>query len=122
MPHPVDDLPPLKETMQAHGIWAKKSLGQHFLLDQNLTDKIARFAGDMSQHTVIEVGPGPGGLTRSILRHQPKQLIAIEKDDSCLGILRELEALSDGQFSLVQQDALTQTPQTLGEPPFIIIF
>jgi len=115
----LDSLPSLRDSLQEHGLWAKKSLGQHFLLDQNLTDKIVRCAGELSEHAVIEIGPGPGGLTRSILRHHPKQLIAIEKDRTCRPILEELQQAAP--FQLIEADALTIKPQTLGNAPYIII-
>ncbi|RUY51756.1 16S rRNA (adenine(1518)-N(6)/adenine(1519)-N(6))-dimethyltransferase, partial [Mesorhizobium sp. M7A.F.Ca.CA.001.13.2.1] len=80
----IDGLPPLREVIERHGLQAKKALGQNFLLDLNLTGKIARTAGDLSDATVIEVGPGPGGLTRALLANGARQVIAIERDERCL--------------------------------------
>jgi 16S rRNA (adenine1518-N6/adenine1519-N6)-dimethyltransferase len=77
----IDNLPPLREVIATHGLQAKKQLGQNFLLDLNLTSRIARTAGDLEGVTVIEVGPGPGGLTRAILAAGAKKVIAIERDD-----------------------------------------
>ena len=91
----IDGLPPLRDVIERHGLQAKKALGQNFLLDLNLTGKIARTAGDLSQTTVIEVGPGPGGLTRALLMHGARRVIAIERDERCLAALAEVsDALS----------------------------
>ncbi len=76
----IDDLPPLREVIAAHNLYAKKSLGQNFLLDLNLTAKIARLAGDLRGCDVLEVGPGPGGLTRGLLAEGARRVLAIEKD------------------------------------------
>ena len=86
----VDGLPPLREVIERHGLAAKKSLGQNFLLDLNLTGKIARTAGDLTRHTIIEVGPGPGGLTRALLLHGARKVVAIERDERCLAALAEI--------------------------------
>ncbi len=86
----IDGLPPLRDVIERHGLQAKKSLGQNFLLDLNLTGKIARTAGDLTQTTVLEVGPGPGGLTRALLMHGARQVIAIERDERCLAALAEV--------------------------------
>ena len=88
----LDGLPPLRDVIQRHGLDAKKALGQNFLLDLNLTQKIARNAGPIEDHTVIEVGPGPGGLTRAILALGAKRVIAIERDARCLPALAEISA------------------------------
>ncbi|RVB12097.1 rRNA adenine N-6-methyltransferase family protein, partial [Mesorhizobium sp. M7A.F.Ca.CA.004.06.2.1] len=85
----IDGLPPLREVIERHGLRAKKALGQNFLLDLNLTGKIARTAGDLSDATVIEVGPGPGGLTRALLSNGARHVIAIERDERCLAALAE---------------------------------
>ena len=79
----IDALPPLRETIEKHGLAAKKSLGQNFLLDLNITMKIARSAGNLENATVLEIGPGPGGLTRALLASGAKQVIAIERDERC---------------------------------------
>ena len=86
----IDGLPPLREVIERHGLQAKKALGQNFLLDLNLTGKVARAAGDLTDATVIEVGPGPGGLTRALLLHGARRVIAIERDERCLAALAEV--------------------------------
>jgi 16S rRNA (adenine1518-N6/adenine1519-N6)-dimethyltransferase len=101
-----DGLPPLREVIQRHGLAAKKSLGQNFLLDLNLTGKIARAAGDLGQATVVEVGPGPGGLTRALLANGARKVIAIERDERCLPALAEVGARYPGRLEVVSGDAL----------------
>ena len=101
-----DGLPPLREVIAAHGLDARKALGQNFLLDLNLTQKIARTAGSLEGATVIEVGPGPGGLTRAILSLGAKKLIAIERDSRCLPALAEIEAHYPGRLEVIEGDAL----------------
>jgi 16S rRNA (adenine1518-N6/adenine1519-N6)-dimethyltransferase len=108
-----DGLPPLREVIQRHGLAAKKSLGQNFLLDLNLTGKIARAAGDLSQVTVIEVGPGPGGLTRALLANGARKVIAIERDERCLAALEEIAAHYPGRLEVVSDDALRTDFATL---------
>ena len=102
----ADGLPPLRAVIERHGLQAKKSLGQNFLLDLNLTGKIARTAGDLSQTTVIEVGPGPGGLTRALLMHGAKHVIAIERDERCLAALAEIADHYPGRLETIAGDAL----------------
>lgn len=102
----IDGLPPLRDVIERHGLQAKKALGQNFLLDLNLTGKIARTAGDLSQTTVIEVGPGPGGLTRALLLHGARQVIAIERDERCLAALAEISDHYPGRLTVVADDAL----------------
>jgi 16S rRNA (adenine1518-N6/adenine1519-N6)-dimethyltransferase len=102
----TDGLPPLREVIATHGLDAKKSLGQNFLLDLNLTGKIARAAGDLTQSTVIEVGPGPGGLTRALLTSGARRVIAIERDDRCLAALAEISAHYPGRLDVIAGDAL----------------
>ena len=102
----IDDLPPLREVIAAHGLQAKKQLGQNFLLDLNLTAKIARAAGDLSQCDVLEVGPGPGGLTRGLLAEGARRVVAVEKDQRCLPALAEIAALYPGRLTVVNGDAL----------------
>jgi 16S rRNA (adenine1518-N6/adenine1519-N6)-dimethyltransferase len=102
----LDGLPPLREVIERHGLAAKKSLGQNFLLDLNLTGKVARTAGDLSDSTVIEVGPGPGGLTRALLMHGARRVVAIERDERCLAALAEVSTHYPGRLEVVAADAL----------------
>ncbi|MDH4985616.1 16S rRNA (adenine(1518)-N(6)/adenine(1519)-N(6))-dimethyltransferase RsmA [Aminobacter anthyllidis] len=102
----IDGLPPLRDVIERHGLQAKKALGQNFLLDLNLTGKVARAAGDLSGVTVIEVGPGPGGLTRALLMHGAKRVIAIERDERCLAALAEVSNHYPGRLEVVSGDAL----------------
>ncbi len=109
----ADGLPPLREVIERHGLQAKKALGQNFLLDLNLTGKIARTAGDLRESTVIEVGPGPGGLTRALLLHGARRVVAIERDERCLDALAEIGAHYPGRLSVIAGDALDQDFRTL---------
>jgi 16S rRNA (adenine1518-N6/adenine1519-N6)-dimethyltransferase len=102
----VDGLPPLREVIARHDLAAKKSLGQNFLLDLNLTGKVARAAGDLTGATVIEVGPGPGGLTRALLMHGARKVVAIERDERCLPALAEIADAHPGRLEVVSGDAL----------------
>jgi 16S rRNA (adenine1518-N6/adenine1519-N6)-dimethyltransferase len=102
----LDDLPPLREVIAQHGLGANKAFGQHFLLDLNLTGKIARLAGDMSQTHAIEIGPGPGGLTRAILAAGAKTLTVVEKDSRFLGALGDIGTASGGRLHVEQADAM----------------
>lgn len=102
----IDGLPPLRDVIERHGLAAKKSLGQNFLLDLNLTGKVARAAGDLSGATVIEVGPGPGGLTRALLIHNAAKVIAIERDERCLPALAEISDAYPGRLEIISGDAL----------------
>ena len=110
-----DGLPPLREIIERHGLQAKKSLGQNFLLDLNLTGKVARTAGDLSAATVIEVGPGPGGLTRALLMHGAASVVAIERDARCIAALEEISAAYPGRLTIIEGDALTADFATLAE-------
>lgn len=101
-----DGLPPLRDVIERHGIGAKKSLGQNFLLDLNLTRKIARAAGALDDRTVVEIGPGPGGLTRALLMEGAKRIIAIERDARCLSALEEISAAYPGRLKIESGDAL----------------
>jgi len=101
----IADLPPLRESLDAHGLTAKKSFGQHFLLDLNVTRKIARLAAIGDGATVIEVGPGPGGLTRALLETGAR-VIAVEKDSRFLPLLDELAEVAAGRLTVIQADAL----------------
>lgn len=102
----IDDLPPLREVIAEHGLRAKKELGQNFLLDLNLTARIARSAGELSDITVIEVGPGPGGLTRALLAAGAKRVVAIERDERTLPALAQISAAYPGRLEVVGADAL----------------
>jgi len=107
MPEPADSLPPLREVIAAHGLAAKKSLGQNFLLDFNLTRRIARAAGPLQGASVYEVGPGPGGLTRALLAEGAKRVVAVERDQRCLPALQEIAEAYPGRLEIVQADALS---------------
>ena len=109
----IDALPPLREVIAAHELRATKALGQNFLLDRNITDKIARQAGDMSGHTVIEIGPGPGGLTRSLLRAGAGKVIAIEFDRRAVNALQGLVEASQGRLQVIEGDAMAADIKTL---------
>ena len=102
----IDGLPPLREVIRAHDLVAKKQLGQNFLLDLNLTAKIARSAGDLSVCDVLEVGPGPGGLTRGLLAEGARRVVAVEKDARCLPALAEIAAAYPGRLEVLHGDAL----------------
>jgi 16S rRNA (adenine1518-N6/adenine1519-N6)-dimethyltransferase len=104
---PGDDrLPPLRDVIAAHGLAAKKSLGQNFLLDLNLTRKIARAAGPLEGTTFYEIGPGPGGLTRALLMEGAKRVIAVERDDRCLPALKDIAAVYPDRLDVVSADGL----------------
>lgn len=121
MSQSLKDLPPLRDIIAEHGLWTRKSLGQHFLLDGNLTDKIVRLAGDINGYTIIEVGPGPGGLTRSLLGSGARQVIAIEKDARCVAALASLQEAAGGRLELFQADATAQAVMQMGQSPRAII-
>jgi len=112
---------PLREVIARHQLGAKKALGQNFLLDLNLTAKIARAAGDLTGVAVIEVGPGPGGLTRALLDTPAREVIAIERDPRCVAALAELQAEAGGRLRLVAGDALAIDAATLAEAPRAIV-
>jgi 16S rRNA (adenine1518-N6/adenine1519-N6)-dimethyltransferase len=118
----IDDLPPLRDVIRRHGLSAKKSLGQNFLLDLNLTARIARAAEPLDGATVIEVGPGPGGLTRALLAEGAKRVIAIERDDRAIAALEEIAARYPEQLEIVPGDALEfDTPMHLGHERAIVV-
>lgn len=102
----IDGLPPLRDVIATHGLVAKRQLGQNFLLDLNLTARIARAAGDLRGSDVLEVGPGPGGLTRGLLAEGARRVLAVEKDGRCLPALAEIAAAYPGRLDVVQGDAL----------------
>ena len=117
----MEKLPPLKDVISKHKLSAKKSLGQNFLLDLNLTSKIARYAGNLEQSDVLEIGPGPGGLTRSLLNEGARKVVAIEKDTRCIAALEEVQTQFAGKLKIVQGDALsTEVRQYLTHPVQII--
>ena len=113
----IDGLPPLREVIASHGLAAKKSLGQNFLLDLNLTAKIARQAGDLTGCDVLEIGPGPGGLTRGLLAEGARRVLAIEKDARCLPALAEIAEAYPGRLEVVNGDALEVDPLARLTPP-----
>jgi 16S rRNA (adenine1518-N6/adenine1519-N6)-dimethyltransferase len=118
----IDDLPPLRDVVREHGLLARKSLGQNFLFDLNLTSRIARSAAPLEGTTVVEVGPGPGGLTRAILAAGAARVVAIERDARCLPALAEIAAHYPGRLEVVEADALADDPRPLiGEAPARII-
>jgi 16S rRNA (adenine1518-N6/adenine1519-N6)-dimethyltransferase len=116
-----DGLPPLREVIARHGLAARRSLGQNFLLDLNLTRRIARAAGRLDDAQVIEIGPGPGGLTRALLAEGARHVIAIERDRRCLAALAGLAAAYPGRLDLVEGDALALDPTTLCPAPRLIV-
>jgi 16S rRNA (adenine1518-N6/adenine1519-N6)-dimethyltransferase len=117
----IDDLPPLREVIARHGLSAKKQLGQNFLFDLNLTSRIARTAGALDDVTVIEVGPGPGGLTRALLAAGAKKVIAIERDDRALPALAEIEAAYPDRLHVISGDAMAVDYPALADGPTRIV-
>jgi 16S rRNA (adenine1518-N6/adenine1519-N6)-dimethyltransferase len=117
----IDALPPLRAVIAAHGLSAKKSLGQNFLLDLNLTAKIARQAGDLAAADVLEIGPGPGGLTRGLLAEGARRVLAVEKDARCLPALAEIAAAYPGRLEVVNADALAVDAAARLTPPVKIV-
>ena len=118
MPEP---LPPLREVIARHGIRARRRLGQHFLLDLNLSRRIVRAAGDLAGRTVIEVGPGPGGLTRALLETDAARVVAIERDSRCIDALSELAARYGNRLDIVAGDALDTDLSALAGPDRVAI-
>ncbi|MCR9157097.1 MAG: 16S rRNA (adenine(1518)-N(6)/adenine(1519)-N(6))-dimethyltransferase RsmA [Rhodobacteraceae bacterium] len=116
----IDSLPPLREVIATHELSAKKALGQNFLLDLNLTAKIARQAGDLSGTDVLEVGPGPGGLTRGLLVEGARKVLAVEKDARCLPALAEIAAVYPGRLEVIEGDALEVDALAHLTPPIAI--
>ena len=117
----IDGLPPLREVIATHDLVAKKQLGQNFLLDLNLTAKIARMAGDLSACDVLEVGPGPGGLTRGLLAEGARRVLAVEKDPRCMAPLAEIAARYPGRLEVVNGDAMEIDPLAHLTPPIKIV-
>jgi 16S rRNA (adenine1518-N6/adenine1519-N6)-dimethyltransferase len=118
----LDELPPLREVIRKHGLSARKSLGQNFLLDLNLTGRISRAAGPLDGVTAVEIGPGPGGLTRALLANGAKRVIAIERDERCIEALQEISEAAPGRLTIVSGDALTADlrPHLDGGPARIV--
>ena len=116
----IDNLPPLREVIATHQLSARKSLGQNFLLDLNLTAKIARQAGDLTGCDVLEIGPGPGGLTRGLLAEGARRVLAVEKDSRCLPALQEIAEAYPGRFEVINGDALEIDPLEHLTPPIRI--
>lgn len=113
----VDGLPPLRDVIRQAGLTARRSLGQNFLLDFNITRRIARAAGPLEGATIVEVGPGPGGLTRALLLEGAHRVIAIEKDERCLPALRDIEAHYPGRVQIIAADARKFDYGSLALPP-----
>lgn len=118
---PADELPPLRKVIAAYGLAARKGLGQHFLLDLNLTKRIVAQAGDLRGVTVFEIGPGPGGLTRALLGGEAKKIVALEKDPRCVLALEPLVALAQGRLELHQADAMEADLASLAPAPRAIV-
>ncbi len=119
---PADGLPPLREVIARHGLSARRALGQNFLMDMNLTARIARVAGPLAGATVVEVGPGPGGLTRALLAEGAARVVAIERDPRCLAALAEIAARYPDRLEVVAGDALEVDPAPyLGDGPARVV-
>lgn len=118
---PIDGLPPLRDVIAKHQLSARKSLGQNFLLDLNLTSKIARASGDLTEAEVLEVGPGPGGLTRALLAGGAKRVVAIERDPRCIDALAEIARNYPGRLFVVEGDAMVFDPRDMfaGRPRIV---
>jgi 16S rRNA (adenine1518-N6/adenine1519-N6)-dimethyltransferase len=117
----IDDLPPLRDVIARHEIAPKKNLGQNFLLDLNLTARIARAAGRLEGATVIEVGPGPGGLTRALLAEGAGHVVAIERDERCLAALAEIAQRYPGRLTVVAGDALETDMAALAQGRTLVV-
>ncbi|PWE34169.1 16S rRNA (adenine(1518)-N(6)/adenine(1519)-N(6))-dimethyltransferase [Maritimibacter sp. 55A14] len=117
----IDGLPPLRSVIAEHGLSARKSLGQNFLLDLNLTAKIARQAGDLSACDVLEIGPGPGGLTRGLLAEGARRVLAVEKDSRCLPALAQIADAYPGRLEVLNADALEIDPMAHLTPPVRVV-
>ncbi|MBV9551607.1 MAG: 16S rRNA (adenine(1518)-N(6)/adenine(1519)-N(6))-dimethyltransferase RsmA [Alphaproteobacteria bacterium] len=118
---PPRPLPPLRDVVARYGIAARKSLGQNFLFDLNLTRRIARAAGPLATGTTVEIGPGPGGLTRALLEEGAAHIVAVERDPRCLAAIEELAAAYPGRMAVIAGDALALDPSALGAPPRRIV-
>src|SRR5688572_18532560 len=121
MSDPPDGLPSLREVIRRHELAARKSLGQNFLLDLNLTGRIARAAGPLDGVTVVEIGPGPGGLTRALLTHGARRVIAIERDPRAVAALGELAARVPDRLTIIEDDALSFDVRPLLDGPARVV-
>jgi 16S rRNA (adenine1518-N6/adenine1519-N6)-dimethyltransferase len=117
----LEALPPLRAVIDRFDLGARKGLGQHFLLDLNLTGRIARGAGDLAGTTVIEVGPGPGGLTRALLATDAAEIVAVERDPRFIAALQDVVEAAAGRLRLVQADALTVDAEALAPAPRAVV-
>ncbi len=117
----LDQLPPLRDILQRDGLFARRSLGQNFIMDMNLTDKIARLAGPLAGHEILEIGAGPGGLTRSLASAGAKRIVAIEKDSRFLPALQEIAEASAGLVEVIHADALEVDARELVAEPARIV-
>lgn len=117
----IDTLPPLRDVIERHDLSPRKSLGQNFILDLNLTAKIARLAGDLPGCDILEIGPGPGGLTRGLLAEGARRVLAIEKDSRCLPALAEIAAACPNRLQVINGDALDLDPLTHLNPPIRVV-
>ena len=117
----IDNLPPLREVIRTHNLQARKSMGQNFLLDLNLTAKIARQAGDLTTSDVLEIGPGPGGLTRALLHEGARKVLAVEKDARCLPALADIAAHYPGRLEVINEDALAIDVASRLTPPIRVV-
>jgi len=117
----MDKLPPLRDVIARHGLLAKRSLGQNFLLDLNLTAKIARAAGNLKDKNVIEIGPGPGGLTRALLETDAAHIHAVERDDRCVAALQDVVAASGGRLTVHARDALDVDYEAICPAPRVLV-
>ena len=118
---PTPELPPLREVIRRFGLSARQSLGQNFLLDLNLARRIARVAAPLDEVSVIEIGPGPGGLTRALLLEGARHVTAIERDPRCLGALAEIASAFPGRLTVIEGDALETDPARLAPAPRKIV-
>lgn len=117
----IESLPPLREVIRRHRLSARKTLGQHFLLDMNLTRRIARAAALAPDETVIEVGPGPGGLTRALLQESDARVVAIERDRRCIEALYDLIEAAGPRLRVIEGDALSMSLGDLAPPPRVVV-
>ena len=117
----IANLPPLREIIAEHGLQTRKSLGQNFLLDLNITQKIARLAGDLTHHDVLEIGAGPGGLTRALLMAGARRVLAVERDGRCLPALYQIAQISNNRLDIIADDALAFDAEPVLNHPVKIV-